>query len=175
MPSDGLVDKHRDRYGIHSHGDGLIHAHPAVPSASGKNATIGKFFEELDVKVTATSISLPKSSGAKRLNVKNGDKCGKATGRVKAVVFKNQADAKGTELKGDPSSWRIQDGQIITVGFVPAETELQHPPSVANLADPGDVPGSQAPAAPSDATPTSAVTPTSEATPTTASSGTSTP
>jgi len=166
----GLTDANSDRYGIHSHGDGLIHTHPAVKSAAGKGATLGKFFEEVDAKVTNSSISVPKSSGAKRLAVKNGDKCGKDKGEVKAVVFKNAADTKGTPLKGNPNDWRIQNGQIVAVGFVATGTQLQPPPSVANLADPTDVgPSDGAPPAPSDgAPPAPEGTPPAEGTATTA-------
>ena len=34
-----------DTTGIHTHGDGIIHTHPFVASAAGKNATLGKWSE----------------------------------------------------------------------------------------------------------------------------------
>jgi hypothetical protein len=171
VPAANLSDKHRDRAGIHSHGDGLIHTHPAVPSAAGKNATLSKFFEELDIKVSSSSLSLPKSTGAKRLSLKNGDKCGKTAGKIQAVVFKNQADNKGTPLKGNPGDWKIENGKLITIGFVSEGTVLQPPPSAANLADPKDLQGNpitpNASTPPLPETPTSAAPPTSAGTPTT--------
>ena len=155
-----MSDAHGDRTGIHSHGDGLIHTHPAIRSAGGTGATLGKFFDEVDAKATATSIKVPKATGAKRLEVKNGDKCGTKSGKVKARIFKNQADQEGEELRGDPSKWRIQNGEIVVVAFVSEGTKIEPPPSVANLADPGDLPGSTPQTAPIPTTPTSQGSPT---------------
>jgi len=157
-----LQDVAQDSTGIHTHADGLIHTHPFVPSAAGKNATMGKFLEITGAKVTATSIDL-KREGEK---YKNGDKCGKTAGVVTARVFKNEADLTGRALRGDPSSWVIGNGELIAIGFAPKGTVLEPPPSAANLADPGDlgttptpddVTATTAPAtAPTSAPPTSA-------------------
>ena len=158
-----LTDKGQDALGIHTHGDGLIHDHPFVPSAAGKNATLAKFWLDTGVKVTATSIDL-KRSGEK---FKNGDKCGKKPGVVQARVFNNLADKTGHEFKGDPSSYKMINGQLITIAFAPKGTKLTQPPSAANLPDPGDL--GTVPA-PSQATPTSApgTAPPTSATPTSA-------
>jgi len=43
-----------DVNGIHTHGDGLIHIHPFVLSAAGKRATMSKFFQQVNLKVTDT-------------------------------------------------------------------------------------------------------------------------
>ena len=40
-----------DPVGIHTHGDGLIHAHPFSEKAAGKNATLARFFETENIKV----------------------------------------------------------------------------------------------------------------------------
>lgn len=142
-----LQDQAQDSTGIHTHADGLIHTHPFVPSAAGKNATLGKFLELTKAKVTATSIDL-KRDGEK---YKNGDKCGKKKGEVMARVFKSQADKEGKELVGNPSTWRIKNGELIAIGFAPEGTKLEQPPSAANLSDPGDLGSTPSP---SDVTPT---------------------
>ncbi len=152
-----------DSTGIHTHGDGLIHTHPFLDSVSGKNATFGKLMKDTETTVTATSVNL-KRDGEK---FKNGDKCGKKPGVLTARTFKNLEDKVGTELKGNPSLWRIKNGSLITISFNPEGFKVQQPPSSANLSDPGDL--GQTPQ-PSDATPTTAVptTPTTATTPTSA-------
>ncbi len=133
--ADPLNDARPDASGIHTHGDGLVHTHPFVNSAAGKGATFGKMMVTTDTKLTATSFDL-KREGEKR---QNGDKCGKKTGVLTARVFKNLADKTGKELQGNPASWRIVDGSLITVSFNPKGFKVTQPPSAGNLKDPGDV------------------------------------
>lgn len=163
-----LADTKQDSTGIHTHADGLVHTHPFVPSAAGKNATFGKFLDITGAKVSATSIDLKRPDE----KFKNGDKCGSKPGFVTARVFKNLADKTGTELKGDPSSWRIENGELLSVGFVPKGKTLEQPPSAANLSDPGDLATTPSP---SDPTPTIPPTTAPGATPTTATPPTSAP
>ncbi len=141
----GLTDKQGDEVGIHSHGDGLVHTHPSSKRSAGENAVMERFFDEVSADIAPTSIEVP---GRKKMS--NGDNCGKEDGEVVVKTWKNQADAEGTLVKGNPGDVRITDGMIITIAFVPKGTELQKPPSVANLANPTDVeqPGGPPPGAP---------------------------
>ncbi len=127
-----------DTTGIHTHEDGLIHIHPFVSSVAGKNATFGKLMDDTDTSVTATSVNL-KRDGEK---FKNGDKCGKKEGVLTARVFKNLKDNEGTLLDGNPSSYRMKDGQLIVISFNPKGFKVTQPPSAGNLQDPGDLPTS---------------------------------
>ncbi|MEY2570429.1 MAG: hypothetical protein QOE63_779 [Acidimicrobiaceae bacterium] len=52
-------DATTDVLGIHTHGDGVIHTHPFVSSVAGRDATLGKFFEQVSVEVTDTALTLP--------------------------------------------------------------------------------------------------------------------
>lgn len=152
-----LGDKNNDRLGVHSHEDGLIHIHPKSKRAAGKNAKLDRFLEEVDATVEIDSIEVP---GRKK--VENGDKCGKQEGEVVVKTWDNQADTEGKLVKGDPGDLRFKENQIITIAFVPEGTELEQPPSVANLANPVDMqsqqpvpPGGEAPPgqAPPEGTP----------------------
>ncbi|MDP1794315.1 MAG: hypothetical protein Q8K63_09290 [Acidimicrobiales bacterium] len=127
-----------DTTGIHTHEDGLIHAHPFVASVAGKNATFAKFMDDTDTSLNATSLNLKREDE----KFKNGDKCGSKEGVLTARTFKNLADTTGTLLKGNPADWRIKDGTLITISFNPKGTKLTQPPSAGNLNDPGDLPGS---------------------------------
>lgn len=138
----GLTDKNGDEVGIHSHGDGLIHIHPSSKRASGANAKLGRFLDEVGADVTQTKIEVP---GRK---VENGDKCGKQKGEVVVKLWESAADTEGKLIKGDPADMRFrQDGAIVTMAFVPEGTEVPKPPSVANLASPSDLPQSNVPPA----------------------------
>ena len=139
---DPLEDGPRgDRNGIHTHADGLIHTHPLVNSATGRNATFGKLMSTTATKLTATSVDL-KRKGEK---FDNGDKCGKKAAKLTWRVFKNESDKTGKLMKGDPSEWRIADGAIIAISFNPDGFKIEQPPSAPNLADPIDLRESQQP------------------------------
>ncbi|MEY2399818.1 MAG: hypothetical protein QOJ00_2992 [Actinomycetota bacterium] len=138
-----------DTAGIHTHADGLVHTHPFLNSVAGQNATFGKLMKDTLTTVTATSVNL-KRDGER---FKNGDKCGKEKGVLTTRVFKNLADKTGTELKGNPSDWKIKNGALISISFNPKGFKVTQPPSAANLADPGDLGSTPSP---SDATPTTA-------------------
>jgi hypothetical protein len=124
-----------DQHGIHTHGDGLVHTHPFDSTTAGKNATFGKLMTDTGASLTATSVNL-KRKGEK---FKNGDKCGKKPGELTWYVFKNLKDKKGTKMSGDPSGWRIKDGQLITISFNPKGFKATQPPSAATLPNPGDL------------------------------------
>ncbi|MBX3285549.1 MAG: hypothetical protein KF703_09425, partial [Actinobacteria bacterium] len=47
-----VQDVQEDILGIHTHGDGLAHIHPFSLRASGKRATMGKFFDQVGLVVT---------------------------------------------------------------------------------------------------------------------------
>jgi len=46
------TDAEADVLGIHSHGDGLAHIHPFATRASGENATMKRYFDQIGLKVT---------------------------------------------------------------------------------------------------------------------------
>ncbi len=52
-------DSGDDRTGIHSHGDGLMHIHPFVSTVSAQFATLGVFFEEIEVTLDDSALQLP--------------------------------------------------------------------------------------------------------------------
>lgn len=66
---------------VHSHGDDVIHIHPAQPEHAGRNASIGTFLAAAPLKVTATSLE----AGGK--TYKNGDTCSDGRpGKVSVLV-----------------------------------------------------------------------------------------
>ncbi len=130
-----------DPVGIHGHGDNIVHIHPFGSSSSGKRAKLSLFFDTVDVDASATSIKLP---GQDRKS--NGDRCENGDGRLQTKVWDSRAPTdQGHIVPGDPSDIRPQDGQLITIAFVPPGTDIPRPPSadtLDRLSDLGPVPSS---------------------------------
>lgn len=143
-----------DPLGIHGHGDNVVHIHPFGASAAGKRATLGIYFDSVNAKVSADRIELP-GQDTKR----NGDKCGNVDGVVRMKVWDTRDPSDlGRIVEGNPSDFRPQDSQLITIAFGPANEDIPRPPSERNLDSLTDIPG---------ATTTTAVAPTTTSTSTT--------
>ena len=126
-----LSDQQGDRYGIHTHEDGLIHIHPSSNAATGERATLDVFFEEVGLTVEEDELEVPG-----RQTLENGDDCNGEPGRVVVKVWENPVDEEGRVLEGDPGDYRPQNGNVIAFGFLPDGEELEKPPTVARLQDP---------------------------------------
>jgi len=150
------VTDQSDAAGIHTHGDGVIHAHPFQSKVAGTKATFDKFTTQIKAKVDNKSISWPAPGG--KVSKSNGDKCGDATGQVK--VFYD-----GKPIEGTPNGVRFTDRGKLVVAFVGADVTAEtigDPPSVPNLdnlndlapSEPqGSAPSDPAPGAPPSETP----------------------
>ncbi|MFI5040492.1 MAG: hypothetical protein ACHQNA_01365, partial [Acidimicrobiales bacterium] len=131
--------------GIHTHGDGVIHIHPYTPQASGTGATLGFFLKSDSSDGTGGTFKLSGSelkpaaiagdtNPLDKKDWKNGDKCpdGQA-GQVKFTV-------NGKETKGDPTTWKLRNGDYLDVGFIDASKPLpSNPAERQNLANINDV------------------------------------
>lgn len=51
-----LVDVGADTLGIHTHGDGVIHIHPFLDSAGGRNARMRIFLDQVDIQLSGTRL-----------------------------------------------------------------------------------------------------------------------
>lgn len=126
-----------DPIGIHTHGDGLIHIHPFVDEAAGKNAVLGKFLDLSKVKISDTVLSRPGET------LKAGASCKTAKGG-KAVVRTLLWETRNTKtpkvLTGDVSKLPLRDQEILAFVYGPADAKVGMPPSVAELEDPADLP-----------------------------------
>jgi hypothetical protein len=75
--------------GVHTHGDGLIHIHPANTTESGNNANLGRFLASVGVRLTPTSLQLPDGTVHR-----NGDTCpGGKAGTVRVLINGKASDA----------------------------------------------------------------------------------
>lgn len=106
--------------GIHSHNDGLMHIHPEVDDEVGSNATVGKFFEEGGWELSEDRINLV--NGWSDTDVTNGGTC--PDGRVASVRWM----VNGTEQDGNPADFAPEDGDRITIAFLPDGDAIPEPP-----------------------------------------------
>jgi hypothetical protein len=118
-----------DPLGIHGHGDNVVHIHPFGASSSGKRATLEIYFDTLGVDISDDHIEIP-GQDTKR----NGDDCENGDGQVRTKVWDTRDPGDpGRIVPGDPSAIRPQDGQLITIAFVPEGVDIPKPPSEPNL------------------------------------------
>ncbi|MDQ6797575.1 MAG: hypothetical protein M3011_06055 [Actinomycetota bacterium] len=129
------INDENDPTGIHTHGDGVAHIHPASPLASGKRATLGVFFDAVKAKISSSQIGLPGQAAKK-----NGDKCGDKSGEVQVKTWANKnPDTQGTTFIGNPADLRPKDGELVTIAFVPKGDDIPRPPSASSLDKLNDV------------------------------------
>lgn len=123
-----------DPYGIHTHGDDVIHIHPFSASAAGKNAKLSVFDDLIGMKTSKTSLSYPGVS-------LKGDCGGKPA--VLRIGYWNSAfgdDGKPTTAPPDKiytddfgSIPLNHDRGALTYWWGPADSTIQLPPSVPEL------------------------------------------
>jgi hypothetical protein len=118
--------------GIHTHGDGLIHTHPFVNSEEGNNATLGKFAGYGGWSVSSDSIDAWTGPAAKpsQTSWSNGDTCpaGKYKGKKGELVWAVDGKAR----TGNPSDYKLKDGETLAIGFLPKGAPLAFPPDACN-------------------------------------------
>ncbi len=168
------VNDQTDPFGIHTHGDGVIHAHPFRLKGrpfTGKNANLGAFLKAVGGKLTPTSFKIP-GSGSRT----NGQKCGGKVGEVQVLSWKEGDAVEAGVRATDPAALRLKDRELITIAFVPKGAAVPQPPSTPRRDKLNDVPsttvaGASPPSTEPGATPPStdagATTPTTETPPTT--------
>ena len=104
-------------------GDGIIHIHPTVKAAAGKNATLGKFATAAGMKLNAATLQVP---GGKLYQ--DGDSCQGKAGHVYVTEFAFAGDKTGTLQNVDPRNVLLSDQSLLTIAFVPSSAKNSIPP-----------------------------------------------
>jgi hypothetical protein len=118
-----------DAEGIHTHGDGLIHIHPFLSRAAGKNATVGLYFKLGGWKASQDSFTVWDGK-----THKTGDKCG---GKPATVRW----ELNGKPQSGSITDYNPQNGDVIALALLPKGEKIGTPPSSSELAAPSDLTG----------------------------------
>lgn len=133
-----LPDGPTDQLGIHTHDDGLIHIHPFLAGAAGRSATLGRFFEQVGMSVTDSSITLPPGDQfGHRAFVKGETTCGGEAARVVMGRWNSAMDASGKpdEVRTSGISGQHLDNDLAayTIAFLPEGESIPPPPSAATI------------------------------------------
>lgn len=115
---------------FHSHGDGLIHAHPRSMSDSGDNATLGRFFSRAGGSLSDQRLRYPGGD----TYVSGKVDCGDEKGVLRWAL-------NGEEQEGGPADVVVTDGDVFAIAFIPEGEEIPAtPPSAGALAGSGAQP-----------------------------------
>jgi hypothetical protein len=110
--------------GIKTSGKGVVNLAPLTNADTGHHATLGRFASHYPgLTLTATSVKLP---GGKLY--KNGDSCGTKSGSLQVKTWSNPTAQSGTLYQGNAPDLLLENGQLITVAFVPTGTSIPKPP-----------------------------------------------
>jgi hypothetical protein len=148
-----LSDVGEDKFGIHTHGDGIIHIHPFTSGAAGKKARVSRFFDQVTLAVGDGGISLP---GGDEFEA-GEDTCDDEAATVRLLRWDSPQDETPEVITEDITDARfLADREVFALVFGPADAEVEQPPSVPNLDQLTDVdPADPFAADPSDTTATS--------------------
>ena len=144
-----LTDVGEDALGIHTHGDSIVHIHPFIDSAAGRNAKLQIFFDQVALEVTDSVLTFPDGETwdeASDTCTVDGEE---VPGQIVVARWQDAQDAadgeKPTEVvTEDFGSIRFRnDREYYTIAFVP-EGELEDIPvrpdvltDLGNLSDVG--------------------------------------
>lgn len=119
-----LEDAKQDASGIHTHGDGVIHIHPTLASAAGKNATLSKWGEVVGVEFGNDSFKLPNGT-----TYENGYSCGGAPATLSVYEWANADPATEPTIytSGFGDIQLRSNGALFTFAVVPEGTEVPRP------------------------------------------------
>jgi hypothetical protein len=160
-----LADVGEDTLGIHSHGDGVIHIHPFIDSAGGRNARMQIFLDQVSVQMEDSKVTFPDGEtwdeGEDTCTVDGQE----VPGQIVLARWQDaQAAADGEKptevLTEDFGSARFRnDREYYTLAFVP-EGQLEdipvRPDVVSDLGNLSDVGPTEDLEAPADSTSTTA-------------------
>jgi len=158
----------KSQTGLVANGNGVLTIAPKNSSESGSNATLGTFVSHYKgLGLTNSTLQYPGKP-----TYTNGNVCPKGTpdagkpGVVIAYSWPNFTAKQGAETPGDPQKLLFQNGQLITMAFIPANTTVPKPPaSVITSLITADQAGPTTPTTAPTITPATNPTPTSTTAP----------
>jgi hypothetical protein len=123
--------------GIRTNGDGVIQVSPTTSKDAGNNATLARFVALYPkLELTSSTLHIP---GKPKYT--NGQKCPPGTpdagkpGQLQIKVWPSftPPGSNNPTVFHDPAAFKLADGQLITVAFVPAGTSIPKPTSITAM------------------------------------------
>ena len=120
--------------GIHSHGDGIIHYHPASTKSSGNRAKLGVFLDSYNLKLTDTELIMPADQGGTKWSTKD-TKCDSKAAQLTVRVWDHfNKPTEFHDVVTDFNNIRItNDGMVFVVAFVPKGADIPQPDWASQL------------------------------------------
>lgn len=124
-----LADPGRANSGIHTHGDGVIHLHPASSTATGNNAQLERFFEAVDAQFDGDdAVTFPDRPAL----TEDGATCDGEPAILHVARFEPGATEPVEVVTEDLNNFRFRNDQEgIVIALVPAGAEIPPPPAAA--------------------------------------------
>ena len=124
-----------DKLGIHTHDDGIAHIHPFSSAAAGENATVGKFYDNVGIKIEGGKLTTPE--GKVYESGKTTCPSGEA-GKLVLVEWKSADDDTTAPrvIATDINATRfLNDRMAFTLAFVPEAKilDIPRPESIPQL------------------------------------------
>lgn len=135
-------DAGQDVNGIHTHGDGVMHVHPFVGSAAGRNAQLKVFMAQVGVTLNDSELSFLDSSTGEQVTYKEGTtKCqGGKDGIIQVGLWDKVEDAANGKppnqvVTSNVGDVRLKNGHALTIAFLPKDSRIPIQPDVKNRFD----------------------------------------
>jgi hypothetical protein len=131
---DHYVNELFGQTGIHSHDDGVIHAHPYGPAGIGAHATVGLFLNVYGVTLTDEGLVFPADQDDGAVYDETTTLCNGQPAQLSATVWPDANDpTASTTITDDLNSIHITDHAALTIAFMPPGSPALEPPSVPML------------------------------------------
>jgi hypothetical protein len=144
-----FTDALEDPQGIHTHGDGIIHIHPFLDSAGGRNARMQIFFDDIGLVATDSVITFPDGTVWDEAEKQCGEGDDATAGQIVIARWNSAQSAADGErpseiITEDFGDTRFRnDREYFTIAYVP-EGEFEgipvRPDVIATLNNLSDVP-----------------------------------
>jgi hypothetical protein len=178
-----FTDRLQDPQGIHTHDDGVIHIHPFLDSAGGRNARMRIFFEDIGLEASDSVITFPDGTVWDESEKQCGEGDAATAGQIVLARWNDAQSAADGErpseiITEDFGDVRYRnDREYFTLAFVPEgdfEEIPVRPDVIADLNNLSDVPPEEnieAPGAPDASTTTTTAEAGTDGSSTTSTSG----
>jgi hypothetical protein len=131
-----------DPEGIHTHGDGVIHIHPFVGSAAGRNAQLKVFMNTIGVTLNDTTLAFQDPVSGELLTYQEGTtKCaGGKDGIIQVGLWDKVEDAAAGKppnqvVTSNVGDVRLKNGHALTIAFLPKDSRIPIQPDVKSRFD----------------------------------------
>ena len=119
--------------GIISDGNGVVDIQPSRAGArakqfEGANATIGRFLTSEGVKLTATTLQLPKSIGKHAGSYANGRKCVTKPGKLQVNVWASPSATSSYAAVPSPATNFSANGELFMIAYLANGASVPKPP-----------------------------------------------